>query len=236
MEAKEIVEEIQHKIQDHPVKENIPKIKRFFKEEIVTSGWTTPKIKKLAKEYVKELKKENDINKVFNVVERLFISARMEEVSLAIEILRHFNNRFTPQLFSLFDQWAEYLTNWAHTDGLSTIHISRLIGMDKKLINQLKLWTKSPNRWKRRSSAVSLVPNAREGYFLTDVFKISAKLMKDTDVMVQKGVGWLLKEASKKHPKEVTEFLLKWKNKTTRLVLNYACEKLPVSLKKKVLS
>jgi 3-methyladenine DNA glycosylase AlkD len=60
--------------------------------------------------------------------------------------------------------------------------------------------------------------------------------MKDTDIMVQKGVGWLLKEASKKHPKEVTEFLLKWKNKTTRLILNYAVEKLPIKLKKKVLS
>jgi 3-methyladenine DNA glycosylase AlkD len=45
--------------------------------------------------------------------------------------------------------------------------------------------------------------------------------MKDTDVMVQKGVGWLLKEASKQHPKEIAEFLIKSKDKTTRLVLNY---------------
>ena len=45
--------------------------------------------------------------------------------------------------------------------------------------------------------------------------------------MVQKGVGWLLKEASKKHPKEMREYLIKWKPKTSALILCYASEKLP---------
>jgi len=70
---------------------------------------------------------------------------------------------------------------------------------------------------------------------LNEVFRICSKLMKDGDDMVQKGVGWLLKEASKKHPIEVADFLMRWKDKTARKVLYIACEKLPKSIKEKIL-
>ncbi|HIH89089.1 TPA: DNA alkylation repair protein, partial [Candidatus Bathyarchaeota archaeon] len=59
-------------------------------------------------------------------------------------------------------------------------------------------------------------------------FRIADRLMEDRDDMVQKGVGWLLKEASKKHPNEVREYLIKWRPKTSGLVLRYASEKLPL--------
>jgi 3-methyladenine DNA glycosylase AlkD len=236
MEAKQIVDEIQLKIEQDKNPENIPKIKHFFKEDIITAGWFSPKIKSFAKNYIRIFKKEKDFNKLLDVTERLFVTARMEEVSLGLEILRHFHNIYTPQMFRTFNQWVDYLTNWAHTDDLSTKHIAPLISMDNTIIKQLLKWTKSPNRWRRRCSVVSLVPEARKGNLLPEILKVSGKLMKDTDIMVQKGVGWLLKEAGKNHPKEVAEFLLKWKDKTTRLVLIYACQKLPESLKKKVLS
>jgi 3-methyladenine DNA glycosylase AlkD len=45
--------------------------------------------------------------------------------------------------------------------------------------------------------------------------------------MVQKGVGWMLKEASKRRPEEVRKYLLKWRQRTSALVLRYASEKLP---------
>jgi 3-methyladenine DNA glycosylase AlkD len=236
METTRMVEEIQLKIKNESKKSDIEKVKRSFKEDVDTCGLSTPKIKKIAKGYIKQLKKENDISKVFDLAERLFISARMEEVSLAMEILRHFHNRYTPQMFSLFNQWINYLTNWAHTDDFSTHHIAPLIQLDNNIIKQITKWTKSPNRWRRRSSAVSLIPEARKGNCLPEVFKIASKLMKDTDVMVQKSVGWLLKEASKKHPKEVADFLFQWKDKTNKSVLNYSVKKLPIKLKRKVLS
>ena len=59
--------------------------------------------------------------------------------------------------------------------------------------------------------------------------------MQDEDEMVQKGVGWLLKEASRKHEEELVKFLLKWKHKTSRLVLRYATEKVSLKNRKLVL-
>lgn len=55
------------------------------------------------------------------------------------------------------------------------------------------------------------------------------------DDMNQKGLSWLLKETTRKHEKEVVKFLLKWKTKTSRLVLRYATEKVSISNRKLVL-
>ena len=74
---------------------------------------------------------------------------------------------------------------------------------------------------------MSLVPPARRGLLLEDVFILSDRLMEDEDDMVQKGVGWLLKEASKRHPEEVRDYLLRWRDRAPALVLRYASEKLP---------
>jgi 3-methyladenine DNA glycosylase AlkD len=49
--------------------------------------------------------------------------------------------------------------------------------------------------------------------------------------MARKGVGWLLKEASKEHPQEIRDYLLKWREEASALVLRYASEKLPKEMR-----
>jgi 3-methyladenine DNA glycosylase AlkD len=62
---------------------------------------------------------------------------------------------------------------------------------------------------------------------LQEALTIANRLMTDGDDMVQKGVGWLLKEASKEHPEEIRDYLLRWKKEAPALTLRYASEKLP---------
>jgi len=236
MNPKDIFDEIQNRIRRDTDPESVKALKNYFKEEIETSGWKIPKVRALGKEYVRKFKAEKyDAAKILELTQKLFMTARMEEVTLALEILRHYHNIYTPQLFSIFSSWSKHLTNWAHTDDFSTHHVGKLISMDKNLFKQLLNWTTSENRWIRRSSAVALVPEARKGNMLDEVFRVASKLMKDKDDMVQKGVGWLLKEASRNHPLEVAAFLSKWKDKTARRVLCIACEKMPAGLKETVL-
>jgi 3-methyladenine DNA glycosylase AlkD len=106
-----------------------------------------------------------------------------------------------------------------------------MVRKDPRLTERLLEWTESESRWRRRAAAVSLVPIARKGEMLEDVFRVADRLMEDRDDLVQKGVGWLLKEASKKHPVEVRDYLLRWRTRTSALVLRYASEKLPKDLR-----
>jgi len=48
--------------------------------------------------------------------------------------------------------------------------------------------------------------------FLKEIFSVTDKIMLDNDDLVRKGVGWVLKEASRKHEQEVKDYLMKWKD------------------------
>jgi 3-methyladenine DNA glycosylase AlkD len=60
-------------------------------------------------------------------------------------------------------------------------------------------------------------------------------LLPSKDDMVQKGLGWLLREAVKFNPKQTVTYLMTIRERTPRLVLRTACETLPEAAKEKVL-
>ena len=55
----------------------------------------------------------------------------------------------------------------------------------------------------KRGAAFSLIIPVRKGLFLPEVFEIAEILLLDSDDLVQKGYGWMLKAASESHPREV---------------------------------
>ena len=59
--------------------------------------------------------------------------------------------------------------------------------------------------------------------------------MTDEDGMVQKGLGWLLRETAKYDAKRTVPYLMKIRGRAPRLVLRTACETLPASVRKKIL-
>jgi 3-methyladenine DNA glycosylase AlkD len=83
----------------------------------------------------------------------------------------------------------------------------------------------------RRAAAVSLIVPAKQGKFLKESIEIAGLLLTDTDDMVQKGYGWLLKEASRKHISEVFAYVMKNKKVMPRTALRYAIELMPGDLK-----
>jgi len=107
----------------------------------------------------------------------------------------------------------------------------RLAGQFPEYTDELKCWTRSENRWMRRAAAVSLIVPAKHGKFLPEALGIAELLLTDSDDLVQKGYGWLLKEASRKHTEEVFAFVMKNKKEMPRTALRYAIELMPKDLK-----
>ena len=63
------------------------------------------------------------------------------------------------------------------------------------------------------------------------MLELADLLLEDSDDMVQKGYGWLLKEASRKHQKEVFDYIMRNKRSMPRTALRYAIELMPKDLK-----
>jgi len=79
-------------------------------------------------------------------------------------------------------------------------------------------------------------PFGKEKKYLAQILKTAETLLTDTDDMVQKGYGWMLKEASKYNQPQVFAFVMKHKTKMPRTALRYAIEKLPLKLKLKAMT
>ena len=220
-----IVREIRCEIRRRADPERAEKLKTYFREPIETYGISSPVEKEVAKKFYPAVK--GDMHLTLQVAEALVRSGVLDEAGIGFRLMRRMIRYIEPTHFDVFDSWVDHINNWANIDGLSTWLISETVKKDPSLIEGLLLWTYSENRWRRRAAAVSLVPIARRGGMLAEAFSIADRLMEDEDDMVRKGVGWLLKEASKEHPDEVRGYLLRWRERASALVLRYASEKLP---------
>ncbi len=204
-------------------------LRGYFKEEINTYGLTLIECGEVAKAFYPKVK--GDLSLLLIVGGELHSAGIVEADAVGDILVKRMKAKLTPEHFRVFDTWVDTLNNWASTDSLSSGLISVTVKKDPSLVEELVMWTASPNRWRRRAAAVSLVPIARREGMLPGVIRVADRLMEDRDDMAQKGVGWLLKEASKVHPNEVRDYLIRWKPKTTGLVLRYASEKLPPEMR-----
>jgi len=204
---------------------------RFFKEEVACYGVKTGTVRKIAKKHWSEVKLFSK-EKIFALCEELWRSDYTEEAFVASFWLPNLVEQFEPSDLAVFKVWVEkYVNNWAKCDSFCNHTVGGLLEKHPESVIEVKSWAKSENRWLRRAAAVSLIVPAKKGGFLREVFEISDMLIGDKDDMVQKGYGWLLKEASRKHQKEVYGYVLKNRKTMPRTALRYAVELMPKELK-----
>ena len=208
---------------------------RFFKEEVKFHGVKSALVKKIATKYFREIK-DRDKNEIFSLCENLLQANFGEEAFIAFEWSYSLRRRYVPEDFAVFERWVDlYVDNWAKCDTLCNHTLGSFVETYPQFIENLAVWARSENRWLRRASAVTLILPARKGMFLKEVFEISDILLTDKDDMVQKGYGWMLKEASKKHQEEVFDYVMKRKAKMPRTALRYAIEKMPVEMRRRAM-
>ena len=203
----------------------------YFKEEIKLYGIKAAVIHKISKEYYKKIK---DMSKqdIFTMCDELWQSGYIEEAAIACNWSYFVHKRYEPSDFKIFERWIKtYVSNWAECDTLCNHSVGTFLEMFPVYLSELKNWTKSPNRWMRRASAVSLIVPARKGKFLKEILAIADALLKDDDDMVQKGYGWMLKAAGESHQNEIFDYVMMNKKTMPRTALRYAIEKMPPELR-----
>jgi 3-methyladenine DNA glycosylase AlkD len=208
---------------------------RFFKEEVKYYGVKTAAVSKLAKKYFDMIKSRSK-KEIFDLSEELLRSNYCEEAWIAANWVYWVHQEYEPDDIRLFENWIDrYISNWAACDTLCNHAVGSFIEQYPWQVDRLKDWARSPNLWMRRAAAVTLIIPAKEGKFLEDIFEIADILLKDKEDLVQKGYGWMLKEASRQHQKEVFDYLMQNKSGMPRTALRYAIEKMPPEMKKKVM-
>ena len=200
---------------------------RYFKEQAIFYGVKTGIVEKIAKTHWPQAKTYSKLQ-LFELCEELLSSDYTEEAFIVNTWMPNYMPYLEPSDLAPFRRWIDrYINNWAKCDGFCNHTIGDLIMKYPELVGEVRSWARSSNRWLKRASAVSFIVPAKRGMFLSDVFEICDVLLLDGDDMVQKGYGWLLKEESRIHQKEVFDYVVANRKVMPRTSLRYAIELMP---------
>jgi len=93
-------------------------------------------------------------------------------------------------------------------------------------------FAKSESLWERRIAIISTQPFIKHKEY-EDTLKISEILLNDSQDLIHKAVGWMLREVGKKDEDVELKFLDKHYQQMPRTMLRYAIEKFTSKQKKK---
>ena len=180
-------------------------------------GISNPIMRKIAKEFY---------SLAINDLEKLIKSNFHEERQIALFILTLRFEKAKPldkrDIYNFYLKHTKYINNWDLVDcSAHKIIGAYLYDKNRKILYKL---AKSKNLWERRISVISTF------YFIAqreykDSLAIAEILINDKHDLIQKAVGWMLREIGKREQGIEEKFLYKYYKIMPRTMLRYAIEK-----------
>lgn len=208
--------------------EKIESAKRYFKtkkgqyaEADVFLGINLPQLRSLSLKFL-------DIN--LNQLQVMLFSKFHEERMLALLILV---NRFQKskshtqkdEIFQFYTNWDNIMqvNNWDLVDTSCRIIIGVYLMNNPLQLDLLTRLALSDSIWLRRISIVSTFEFIQNDKFDT-TYKISNLLLNDDEDMIQKAVGWMLKEIGKRDKNSEINFLFQHRGLIPPKIMRFATE------------
>jgi len=132
-------------------------------------------------------------------------------------------------LYQFYLNNLSHINNWNLVDASAHLIIgAHLYDKEKNILISL---AQSNNLWERRIAIIATLYFIRHNN-LEWTFKIATILLNDTQDLIHKSVGWMLREAGKKNTEELVSFLNTHAYHMPRTILRYAIEKFPEQQRK----
>jgi 3-methyladenine DNA glycosylase AlkD len=189
----------------------------------------TAAMRDLARSIHVDHKDDWSIDDAMAFADDLIESRYLEAKSLGIEVVARYRRGFTPRLLVAWKRWlsANHSANWATTDAICGALVGPLLLQHPELCARMRVWARDRNMWVRRASIVGLIPRARRGESLDLVYEIARRLHTNTEDLIQKAVGWTLREAGKTDMARLERYLRANGAAIPRTTLRYAIERFP---------
>jgi 3-methyladenine DNA glycosylase AlkD len=196
----------------------------------------TPQVRALVRAIYLAVRDQWTVRDAVRFTDSLIGDPYLETKAVGIEVLARFRKEFTPQLLATFKRWLARndAANWATTDTICGLLIGPLLSDHPSQLPEMRAWARHRNMWVRRASAVALIPPMRRGLALDLAYEVAERLHADEHDLIQKAVGWMLREAGKADSVRLERYLRTHSAAIPRTTLRYAIERFPPS-KRRVL-
>jgi 3-methyladenine DNA glycosylase AlkD len=153
-------------------------------------------------------------------------SAYNEERFLGLLVLvRHYEKGDVAARETVYRNYMEHrsrINNWNLVDGSAP----QIPGKHWLRGDRASLWklARSTSLWDRRIAVLASLTFIRAGDY-ADTLKLTEQLLGDTQDLMHKACGWMLREIGKRDPSALTEFLDAHSKHMPRTMLRYAIER-----------
>jgi 3-methyladenine DNA glycosylase AlkD len=140
---------------------------------------------------------------------RLIESRYGEQQSVAMFVLDQMREHFHPGNLGVIDGYLRCMHGWSKVDAFTGGLLADLLfRYPKPMIVLAEEWNGDPDRWLRRASVVLFTRKVAASGAFTDVaLEFCHNLAFDEEIMVQKGVGWALKDLMRSDPPRIVAYV-----------------------------
>lgn len=202
--------------------------KRYLKSDLEFIGATVWQIRAAVRELSSGLALDHDA--VVELVEELWSQPVHERRMAAVFLLDRFTRLLTVDDLPLLEHLVRESRTWALVDGLASDVLGELILGDADAVpSQLDRWAVDDDFWIRRASLLAELTPIRRGAALERFFARAEPMLEEKEFFIRKAIGWVLREAGKRRPGEVTAWLAPRTHRSSGVTMREAVKYLPAA-------
>ena len=228
------IESLRKELSKKASKSKAKVLKNFFKtgkgqygEGDVFLGITVPETRKIAKKF-------SNLD-IFTTQDLLNSEIHEERLTALLILVNNYQESSEEQKYKILDFYlknTKQINNWDLVDLTADKILGRYLENKPKYI--LYALAKSNNLWERRIAIIATFHFIKNNKF-QDTLDLAEILLFDQHDLIQKAVGWMLREVGKRDFKTLENFLKRHYKKMSRTTLRYAIEKFPEDKREKYL-
>lgn len=201
-------------------------LQRFFKtgpgeygEGDRFRGIRVPVLRKLAGKY-----RQLPLAEAFDLLRSAFHEDRLLALFVLMDHYYQGEDAVRSNIHHLYLEHTTFVNNWDLVDASAPHLVGHYLrDRDKSLLSRLAV---SPVLWERRIAIMATFAFIKEGNF-DETLRIARLLLGDSEDLIHKAVGWMLREVGKREMTSAEAFLRVHYRKMPRTMLRYAIEKFP---------
>lgn len=180
-------------------------------------GVTVPNIRAIAK-----LHKDISIEEIRELIQSEWHEVRLCALIIMVEKSKKKDEALRKELFNLYLSQTKRINNWDLVDLSCRFIIGEyLLDKSRDILYHL---AQSPLLWDNRIAIVSTYAFIRKGQ-LEDTYALSDLMMQHPHDLMHKAIGWMLREAGKRNPERLYDYVMSHRADMPRTMLRYAIEK-----------
>lgn len=180
-------------------------------------GVTVPNIRAIAK-----LHKDISIEEIRELIQSEWHEVRLCALIIMVENSKKKDEALRKELFNLYLSQTKRINNWDLIDLSCRFIIGEyLLDKSRDILYHL---AQSPLLWDNRIAIVSTYAFIRKGQ-LEDTYALSDLMMQHPHDLMHKAIGWMLREAGKRNPERLYDYVMSHRADMPRTMLRYAIEK-----------